>query len=72
MLISTHTHEPGCEVLSALKSGQLDESKYSNYISLKKEAEHYKMTEIGKRGKDHQFGKFIKNWKKQHKIKDID
>lgn len=40
----THIHEPGCEVLSALKSGKLDESKYSNYINLKKEAEYYKRT----------------------------
>ena len=63
----THIHEPGCEVLSALKSGKLDEDKYSNYISLKKEAEHYKMTELEKREKDRQFGKFIKTAKKQLK-----
>lgn len=63
----THIHEPGCEVLSVLKSGKLDESKYSNYISLKKEAEHYGMTELEKRGKDRQFGKFIKTAKKQLK-----
>ena len=66
----THTHEPGCEVLVALKSGKLDESKYSNYISLKKEAEHYKMTEIEKREKDHRFGKFIKKTKEQLNNKD--
>jgi len=66
----THTHEPGCEVLSALKSGELDESKYSNYISLKKEAEYYKMTELEKREKDRQFGKFIKKAKKQLKNTD--
>ncbi len=68
----THIHEPGCEMLSALKSGKLDESKYLNYINLKKEAEYYKMTELEKREKDHQFEKFIKNWKKQLKNKDID
>ena len=67
----THIHEPGCEVLSALKSGKLDESKYSNYINLKKEADYYKMTELEKREKDRQFGKFIKNWKKQIKNRDI-
>ena len=65
----THTHEPECEVLSALKSGELDESKYSNYISLKKEAEHYKMTELEKREKARQFGKFVKKAKKQFKNK---
>ena len=66
----THAHEPGCEVLSALKSGELDESKYSNYISLKKEAEYYRMTELEKRKKDRQFGKFIKKAKEQLKNTD--
>ena len=66
----THTHEPGCEVLSALKAGELDEGKYSNYISLKKEAEYYKMTELEKREKGRQFGKFIKKAKKQLKNMD--
>jgi len=66
----THVHEPGCEVLSSLKSGELDESKYSNYISLKKESEYYKMTELEKREKDRQFGKFIKKAKEQLKNTD--
>ena len=60
----THIHEPGCEVLSALKLGKLNEDKYSNYIRLKKETEYYKMTELEKKEKDHQFGKFIKKAKK--------
>lgn len=63
----THIHEPGCEVLASLKSAKLDEAKYSNYISLKKEAEYYQMTEFEKREKDHQFGKFLKIAKKQLK-----
>jgi ribosome biogenesis GTPase len=36
----THTQEPGCQVLLALTSGKIDESQYSNYINLKKEAEY--------------------------------
>ena len=63
----THIHEPGCEVLSALESGKLDAGKYSNYISLKKEVEYYGMTKLKKREKDRQFGKFIKNAKKELK-----
>lgn len=59
----THIHEPGCEVLMALKSGKLDEDKYSNYINLRKEAEHYEMGKLEKREKDRQFGKFIKRAK---------
>jgi ribosome biogenesis GTPase / thiamine phosphate phosphatase len=62
-----HIHEPGCEVLIALKSGKLDESRYSNYINLRKEAGHYEMTEFEKREKDRQFGKFVKNAKKELK-----
>jgi ribosome biogenesis GTPase / thiamine phosphate phosphatase len=62
-----HIHEPGCEVLSAVKSGRLDEQKYLNYINLKKEAEHYEMTEIEKKEKERQFGNFIKNAKKEIK-----
>ena len=62
-----HIHEPGCEVLSALESGNLDAGKYSNYISLKKEAEYYEMTKQGKREKDRKFGKFIKNAKEELK-----
>lgn len=63
----THIHEPGCEVLSALKSAKISKEKYSNYINLKKEAEHYEMSEIEKRESDKQFGKFIKKAKKELK-----
>ncbi len=63
----THVHEPGCAVLSALKSGDIDKEKYLNYINLRKETEHYEMTSINKREKDQQFGKFLKNAKKDIK-----
>lgn len=59
----SHTTEPGCKVLSELKSGRLDKDKYSNYINLKKENEYYEMTDLEKREKDHKFGKFIKKAK---------
>lgn len=62
-----HCGEPGCNVLAAVEAGKLDKEKYSNYISLKKEAEYYEMTEVEKREKDRQFGKFIQNAKKQFK-----
>jgi ribosome biogenesis GTPase len=65
----SHVHEPGCEVINAVKSGKLDKGKYSNYISLKKEAEHFEMDDIEKREKDRQFGKFIKKAKRE--LKDI-
>lgn len=63
----THIHEPGCAVLSALGSGQLDDDQYRNYLNLKKEAEYYEMTELEKRQKDGEFGKFVKKAKDQLK-----
>jgi len=62
-----HVHEHGCAVLSALNAGTLDKGKYANYLSLKKEAEHYEMTELEQKEKDRAFGKFVKRAKKELK-----
>jgi ribosome biogenesis GTPase len=61
----THIHEPECEILLALKEGRLDEKKYANYISLKKETEYSGLSDAGKREKNRNFGKFIKRAKKE-------
>jgi ribosome biogenesis GTPase len=63
----THIHEKGCAVLDAVKLGKLDKEKYLNYINLKKESEFYEMSEMEKRQKDKDFGKFIKKAKKELK-----
>lgn len=63
----THMHEPGCEILSALKEGRLDEARYRNYISLKRENAYFDMSQSEKREKDRSFGKFIKRAKKELK-----
>lgn len=71
----THTNEPGCEVLNALKSGRLSDERYSNYLHLKKEIEYFKMSEVEKRDKDRKTGKFLKKAKKdlkKFKHKDFD
>ena len=62
-----HICEPGCAVLTAIESGNLDKSKYDNYIKLMKENEYNTMTKLEKREKDKKFGKFIKTTKKQLK-----
>jgi ribosome biogenesis GTPase len=62
-----HFNEPGCAVLIAIASGNLDESKYDNYIKLVKENEYNTMTKLEKREKDRKFGQFIKTTKKQIK-----
>ncbi|MDD5454110.1 MAG: ribosome small subunit-dependent GTPase A [Candidatus Ratteibacteria bacterium] len=56
----THTHEPGCVVLDAVKHEKLDKDKHSNYLKLKKEAEYYQMTDLEKRRKDRKFGQFVR------------
>jgi ribosome biogenesis GTPase len=63
----THTHEVGCSVLGALRSGSLDEVHYDDYFKLKNESEHYQMSYIDKRRKDRKFGQFIKSAKKWNK-----
>ncbi len=63
----THTHEPNCAVRKAVADGNLDESRYANYLSLKKESEYFEMSKTEKKEKDRQFGKFLKNAKKELK-----
>lgn len=56
----THRHEPGCAVLAAIESGDLDKSKYENYLKLKKESDYYAMSALEKRRKDRSFGRMVK------------
>ncbi len=62
-----HEHEPGCAIRAAVEKGELDEDRYSSYIKLKKESEHYEMSYLDKRKKDKAFGRFIKSAKKRMK-----
>ena len=63
----SHEHEPGCAVRAAVENGELSEDRYSSYIKLKKESEHYEMSYLDKRKKDKAFGRFIKSEKKHMK-----
>ncbi|MCX5841964.1 MAG: ribosome small subunit-dependent GTPase A [Deltaproteobacteria bacterium] len=63
----SHEQEPGCAVRAAVENGELSEDRYSSYIKLKKESEHYEMSYLDKRKKDKAFGRFIKSAKKQMK-----
>lgn len=69
----THTKEPGCSVLEAMKKGELSEKHYQNYIKIRKESEFYNMSYVEKRQKDKQTGKLyrrIMEEKKSQKQKD--
>lgn len=60
----THTDEPGCAVLEAVKNGELSDDRYQSYIKLKKENEYHDMSYVEKRKKDREFGRFIKTYKR--------
>jgi ribosome biogenesis GTPase len=63
----SHTQESGCAVLTAITNGELSEERYSSYLKLRKESEHYEMSYLDKRKKDRAFGRFIKTAKKNMK-----
>lgn len=59
----THTNEPGCAVLQALESGEIDAEHYENFLKLKRESDHHQLSYAEKRKKDKDFGRFIKSVK---------
>ncbi|RPH47516.1 MAG: ribosome small subunit-dependent GTPase A [Desulfobacteraceae bacterium] len=63
----SHTQESGCAVLAAIRNGELSEERYSGYLKLRKESEHYELSYLDKRKKDKAFGRFIKTAKKNMK-----
>lgn len=65
----THTSESGCAVLEAVESGEIEKSSYDNYIKLEKEKEYFESTVLERRKKDKEFGKMVKNYKKDRSKK---
>ncbi len=61
----THTNETGCSVLEALEKGEIDKNSYENYLKMEKEKAHFESTVEERRKKDKEFGKFLKNYKKE-------
>jgi ribosome biogenesis GTPase len=62
-----HTQESDCAVLTAITNGELSKERYSSYLKLRKESEHYEMSYLDKRKKDREFGRFMKTAKKNMK-----
>ncbi len=60
----SHSNEPGCAVLKAIDDGEIDIEHYHNFIKLRSESDFYQMSYAEKRQKDKDFGKYIKNAKK--------
>lgn len=63
----THTSETGCAVIKAVENGEIDKSSYQNYLKMEREKEHFESTVVEKRKKDKEFGKMVKNFKKDRK-----
>ena len=60
----THTNEKGCSVLEAVEKGEIDKASYENYLKIEREKAHFESTIAEKRKKDKEFGKMVKNFKK--------
>jgi ribosome biogenesis GTPase len=60
----THTKENGCAVLEAVENGEIDKASYENYLKMEREKAHFESTVAERRGKDKEFGKMLKNFKK--------
>ena len=60
----THTTEIGCSVLEAIEKGEIDSASYENYLNMEREKVHFESTVAERRKKDKDFGKMVKNYKK--------
>ena len=63
----THKNEKGCAVLAAIENKELDFDSYNNFIKMEKERIHFESDSKERKKKDKDFGKMIKNVKKQRK-----
>jgi len=63
----SHSNEKGCAILAAIKSGDLSDKRYQNYLKMKKESEFNQMSYTEKRKKDKDFGKLVKSVMKNKK-----
>jgi ribosome biogenesis GTPase / thiamine phosphate phosphatase len=62
-----HINETGCAVIEALNNGSIDKDSYDNYQKIQKEQERFQTTVAEKRRKEKEFGKMLKNYKKEMK-----
>ncbi|MDO9257499.1 MAG: ribosome small subunit-dependent GTPase A [Bacteroidales bacterium] len=65
----THTNELGCAIIEAVEKGEIDQSSYENYLKMEREKAHFESTVAERRVKDKEFGKILKNYKKDMKNK---
>jgi ribosome biogenesis GTPase / thiamine phosphate phosphatase len=60
----THVNEKGCSVIEAVEKGEINNASYENYLKMEREKAHFESSVVERRKKDKDFGKMIKNYKK--------
>ena len=60
----THANEVGCSVLEAMNNGEIDNASYENYMKMEREKAHFEANFADRRKKEKEFGKLVKNYKK--------
>jgi ribosome biogenesis GTPase len=63
----THISEIGCSVIEAVENGEIDKKSYENYLKMEREKAHFESSVEERRKKDKEFGKVLKNYKKDMK-----
>jgi ribosome biogenesis GTPase len=63
----THTNEKGCAILNAIENKELDANSYTNFMKMEKEKMHFESDVKERKKRDKDFGKMIKNIKKQRR-----
>jgi ribosome biogenesis GTPase len=63
----THMHEKGCAILAAVENGEIDKDSYYNFQKMEKEKMHFESDLLERKKKDKDFGKMVKQVKKQRK-----
>lgn len=62
-----HIDEKGCAVIEALNNGTIDKDSLNNFIKIQNEQLRFQTNIVEKRKKDKEFGKMVKNYKKDIK-----
>jgi ribosome biogenesis GTPase / thiamine phosphate phosphatase len=62
-----HINESGCAVIEALNNGTIEKASFDNFQRIQEEQERFQTKIAEKRKKDKDFGKMIKNYKKDMK-----
>ena len=62
-----HMNEAGCAIIEALQQGIIENKTYENYLKLRRETAYFEMNIIEKRKHEKQFGKIMKQYKKDLK-----